>query len=95
MYGTIARMKVNPGKMDEMLAWGRENDNRDEDGGVLLVYQSDDDPNELYIVVAAPSREVYRKRAESPEQHEQFLEMMEYLVAEPEWHDGEILYSNM
>ncbi len=90
MYGTIARMKVKPGMMDEMMAWGRERERPDE-GGILLVFRSDDDPNELFMVVTTDSREAYRARAESPEQHALFLEMMQFLAAEPEWHDGEVV----
>ncbi|MCZ7538926.1 MAG: hypothetical protein M5U29_03200 [Anaerolineae bacterium] len=51
----------------------------------------DADPNELYLVVVAENEEIYRANANSPEQHQSFLEMMQFLVAEPEWHDGHVI----
>jgi hypothetical protein len=90
MYGTIARIKVKPGMLERLMAWGQE---QPADAGAMLIYQSDHDPNELWLVIAAESREAYRARSESPEQHEQYLQMMQYLAAEPEWHDGEVVDS--
>lgn len=92
MYGTIARMKVKPGMFDALMEWGDQQE-PPEAGGAMIVYRSDNDPNEVWVVIAAASREEYRARAESPEQHENFLQMMQYLAAEPEWHDGEVLQS--
>ena len=57
------------------------------------LYQMDNDPNVLYLAVMFDSRESYRANAESPEQHERYLQMMAHLAAEPEWHDGEIIWS--
>ena len=57
----------------------------------LLVFQMDADPNEFIVVAVAESEEAYRASAESPEQHERFLEMMRYLAAEPEWNDGQVV----
>lgn len=94
MYGTIARMKVKPGMMDAFIAWGEQRD-RPDDGSATLVFRSDNDPNELFLVVAARSREEYRAQSESPEMHEQFLEMMQFLAAEPEWHDGEVIEAHL
>jgi hypothetical protein len=31
--------------------------------------------------------------AESPEQDKRYREMLQWLEGEPEWHDGEIVYS--
>jgi heme-degrading monooxygenase HmoA len=56
------------------------------------VYHMDDNPNEFYTAVVFESREAYFANANSPEQHERFLKMMELMAAEPEWHDGQIIY---
>ena len=93
MYGTIARMKVKPGMVESMMEWGQQQRPPDE-GDALLVYRSDKDPNELFLVIATSSREKYRARSESPEQHDTFLEMMQFLAAEPEWFDGEIVQAH-
>jgi hypothetical protein len=94
MYGTIARIKVKPGMVDALRAWGDAQDPPD-NGGILLIFQADSDPHELWLVMAVESREAYRANAESPAQHSRFLEMMEFLVAEPEWHDGEVLQADL
>jgi quinol monooxygenase YgiN len=52
----------------------------------------DANPNELYLVAVFESKEAYESNANSPEQDARFREMMEMLAAEPEWHDGEIIY---
>jgi quinol monooxygenase YgiN len=96
MYGTVARMRLKPGAEQKMLdlmraeaAVGIPGDRG------TIVYRSDRDPNEFYLAVVFESREAYRANAESPEMHKRYLEYRELLDADPEWHDGEIVYSNV
>lgn len=95
MYGTIARMRVKPGKEQELrqtMGSGAE----DTPGFVFAhVYRLDDDPQTLMLAVAFDSRESYRANAESPRQHEEYLAYRELLEGDPEWHDGEILFSEV
>jgi len=37
-------------------------------------------------------RETYHANAASPEQHARYLRLRALLTAEPEWHDGEVIY---
>ena len=53
----------------------------------------DADPRTLMLVVAFTDREAYHANAASPEQHQRYLRYRELLEAEPEWHDGEIIFS--
>jgi quinol monooxygenase YgiN len=96
MYGTIARLRVKPGhleKLQEAMDPGRLKATK---GMVSVhVYQQDMDSNELYMSVLFDNREAYRANAESKEQHQMYLEMMEHLETEPEWHDGKVIYSEM
>ena len=39
-------------------------------------------------------KETYRTNAESKETNQKFMTMMQFLESEPEWHDGEVVYSN-
>jgi hypothetical protein len=55
----------------------------------------DQNPDELWMAVIFESKEAYRKNAESPEQNREFLKLMEHLVAEPVWHDGEIVLDSV
>jgi quinol monooxygenase YgiN len=92
MYGTVARMRARPGAIEQLKEFAnRERGNAPPGSVALLVFQMDADPNELILVAAAESEEAYRANAESPEQHEVFLEMMQYLEAEPEWNDGQVV----
>jgi quinol monooxygenase YgiN len=96
MYGTIARMRIKPGMEDRFEQYLSKFDNRDVPGAMgYYVYRMDKDPNELYLAVIFDSRESYRANAESPDQDAEYREMLEMLVEEPEWHDGEIIRSEV
>lgn len=95
MYGTIATMRVKPGKEQE-LQRAMTLEGRDVPGFVFAhIYRMDDDPNTLMLAVAFDSRETYRANAESPEQHAEYETYRALLEEEPEWHDGEIVFSDV
>lgn len=90
MYGTIAKVRINPEKLDEIRALS------DEIGmapGQIAryIYQMDTDPNEFYLVAMFEGREAYRANAASPEQHQRFIKLRALMDGDPEWHDGEIV----
>ena len=93
MYGTIAKLHSKPGMESELERLSREE--QTEISGITFqyVYRMDDDPQDLFLVVGFESKESYRKNAESPEQHARYLTMISLLESEPEWHDGEIVFS--
>lgn len=90
MYGTIARVKVDPARVEELKALGQRM-------GVApgqiarYVFQMDGDPGELFLVAVFESRDAYWANAQSPEQDQRFQELRALLLADPEWHDGEIV----
>jgi quinol monooxygenase YgiN len=92
MYGTIAKAKVKAGALDDLR---RTMEGQEQGPGAVAVYvyQMDSDPDEVYLVAIFKSREAYFANADSPEQHERYLQMRQWLAADPEWHDGEIIYS--
>jgi quinol monooxygenase YgiN len=93
MYGTVARMRLKPGMQSQLQALSDEQTAGAMPGFVgNYVYQMDNDPNEFYLVVMFDSKESYVANANSPEQHQRYQQMMEMMAAEPEWHDGEIVY---
>lgn len=95
MYGTIAKFRIKAGK-EQALRELSQNDVEKIPGIVFEnVFRMDDDPQNLYIVVGFESKEAYRKNAESPEQHQRYLKYLELLEEEPEWHDGEVIASNV
>jgi quinol monooxygenase YgiN len=92
MYGTIAKLKVKEGKLEDLLL----NVDREEPGEGHIahyIYQMDNDPTEFYLAVIFESREAYHKNAQRPETHAEYEMLVQFLEAEPVWHDGEIVFS--
>jgi quinol monooxygenase YgiN len=90
MYGTIARVKIDPTKLEELIALNRRIATAP---GQLAryIYQMDADPGEVFLVAVFESKEAYWANANSPEQHQRFQEFRALMLADPEWHDGEIV----
>ena len=94
MYGTIARMRIKPGaeslfraQMDAMSNLALQGH-----GWIsTMMYQSDSDPREVWMVVTFDSREAYHANAQRPNQHMHYLLMRGCIEDDPEWHDGEII----
>ena len=55
----------------------------------------DDKNADLVGVAVFESKEAYVANANDPEQHEAFTKMMEHLVAEPNWTDGEYIRADI
>lgn len=94
MYGTVARLQVKPGSLEALQKWGSSGDSGTIHGFIgTYLYQMDTNPNELYLTVIFTDKASYVANAQDPAQHSRYLEMRSYLAAEPEWHDGEIVYA--
>jgi len=94
MFGTVARIKVKPGKDEAFTelgaSWAREEFERS--GQVAeLIFKLENSPDEYLFVAAFPNRETYFANAEHPNTHRNYERMRELLVADPEWNDGEIV----
>lgn len=95
MYGTIAKLKVKPGMLPELMKLTSEEDMDGMAGFVnTIVYQMDADANEIYMVVLFTDKDAYVKNANDPAQDTRYREFVKYLDGEPEWHDGEIIYNH-
>lgn len=96
MFGTVARMRVTPGKVDEMKALVGEIESRRIDGMVSsVVLQASADPQELWLVAVFRDRAAYMANADSPAQDNDYRRMRALLDADPEWHDGEVVFSEL
>lgn len=90
MYGTIARVMAKPGKEEELRALSQRIELAP--GQIArYIYRMDANLAEFFLVAVFESKAAYRANAESPEQHERFMELRALLQADPEWHDGEIV----
>lgn len=106
MYGTIARLQLKPGGEGKLLELFREFEAAEVPGAVSVsLYRRDADPkmslyrmdaesNEYYLTVVFESKEAYFANADSPEQEARYQKLVELLEAEPEWYDGEIVYTS-
>jgi hypothetical protein len=96
MYGTVARIKVKPGKEDSLMEDMKVYDAVKIDGHVATaVYKADEGDGVYWMAVIFENQEKYRANADSPEQNERYEKMMEALAAAPEWHDGEVVSRNV
>ena len=94
MYGTVARMRMKPGMDARYADLEREFEARQVPGFVAQVtYRMDADPNEVYLAVVFESKEAYVANANDPAQDAMYRKFREVLEADPEWHDGEIIYT--
>ncbi|TMC50663.1 MAG: hypothetical protein E6J14_03655 [Chloroflexi bacterium] len=93
MYGTLARARVKPGKADELARVFEQNVELPEGSISVSVLRTDSDPDQVFITGVFASREAYQRNAASPEQDARFRRMRELLVADPEWHDGEVIFA--
>lgn len=92
MYGTIARLQLRPGMEAELKELANQELRRAIPGYIAsYIYQMDADPNEYYMAVLFESKEAYFANAQHPEQDADYRRLRELLVADPEWHDGEVV----
>jgi heme-degrading monooxygenase HmoA len=93
MYGTIARYRLKPGAEAQFEEQMRIFQAARVPGFVATyVYRMDADAHDYYLAVLFSSRETYMANARSPEQDARYRQMLPLLEAEPEWHDGEVVY---
>lgn len=94
MYGTVARIVLKPGMHERFLALWREIDAQGFPGRVAeYIYRSDADPDELYLAVVFANEEAYRRNADSPAMDASYQRVRELMVADPEWHDGGVVFA--
>ena len=93
MYGSIAKFTLKPGGLDAIRRIAESTTEYPPGAIAEYVFQMDDDPNEVWLAVIFEDEETYRANAERPEQHAKFEQIAQWFAADPEWHDGEIVYS--
>src|SRR5260221_2640241 len=94
MYGTVARMKVKPGEVEQLQKTVQQWDEQggSVDGAVATyVYQTDNDANELIMVALFRDKKTYLANADDPKTDEWFQRMRAHLESDPEWSDGEVI----
>jgi len=96
MFGTIARVTVQPGKEQEFLAIGEAwTQERGESTGQVAeyVFKAEERPREYLLVGIFRDRATYLANAKNPETDRWYQRMRAVLEADPEWNDGEVVQS--
>ncbi len=88
MYGTVARMKVQPGKLDEF-AQAMEMDFTPEGFLGARVLIPDVGADEVLLAVFFEDKASYLRNANDPRMHEAYSRYRALLTEDPEWTDGE------
>ncbi|HEV3125251.1 MAG TPA: antibiotic biosynthesis monooxygenase [Candidatus Dormibacteraeota bacterium] len=91
MYGSVARVKLQPGKAAEVARLMEELGQPKGSRGVT-VYRADSDPDTIWIAGMFESKEVYQRSSDSPEQQARFERLRSLTAGDPEWHDGEVIF---
>lgn len=98
MYGTVANMRVKAGQEDAlrdwMVRWDKERAPTINGPVASYVYRMDNDSQDLILTVVFKDKASYVANAEDPEQDRWYQALRQHLEADPEWHDGEVIYSS-
>lgn len=92
---TFFRMKVQPGKIDELKRLMDEEGSQARNLGsagweATVVGQTKDDPNTLWGAVTWDTSERYYANAEDPAQSEWYQKSRALLESDPEWFDCDV-----
>jgi len=88
MFGSVFRMQAQPGKKQQLINT-MIGDARPV-AGMRGAYLYDTGGDEVWGVAIFDDEKTYRQNAEDPAQDREYQKMRALLVADPEWHDGNI-----
>src|SRR5574338_88292 len=95
MYGTIARYRVKPGMMPELLDYEATIKALGMPGFVAeFTLNTVDDPEICYELIIFESREAYEAVARMPGREERYQGLLDLLNGPPEWHRGVLIHAN-
>jgi len=99
MFGTVARLRITPGHQQTLMelqkTWNETQRPAAPGAVAVYVFQSERDPDESTLVAIFKDRESYFANAARPEQDTWYRELREHLQSDPEWVDGEVVFSEM
>lgn len=92
MYGAIVRYQAKPGLADALIQLGRSLPPRHIPGFIAqTVYRLAANPDEFFLMLVFDSQAAYQANAHDPAYQDVYRQWRALLVADPEWHDGEII----
>lgn len=97
MYGTVAKIRVKPGRMDDVKKlneeWKRDYMPKVQGTVGSLIYELDNEPDTLVLCAVFESKESYSANADSPDQDEWYTRFRDCMAGDPEWMDGQVVDS--
>ena len=93
MYGTVARLRILPGKEGEFLDLARTYEGAVAGFVGSHIYRLDSGNNEYMMAVLFTDKTAYVANANSTDQQERYRQMRALLADDPEWNDGEVIHS--
>lgn len=92
MFGTVARFTAREGAEDRLIELMNSYDDAEIPGHVAsIVYKLRDGERQYMMATRFEDEASYRANAESPAQHQRYLQMRELIEGDPEWNDGDIV----
>lgn len=92
MFGTVARFTVKEGAEDQLIELMNSYEDASIPGHIAsTVYKLRDGERQYMMATRFEDEASYRANAESPEQHQRYLQMRELIEGDPEWNDGDIV----
>lgn len=94
MYGSVSRWRVKDGQQQALEQLISELMGTMPPGSRgVNVYHSDTDPLEYWVAGSWDSKDAYTANSNTPGQDANFRRLRALMDADPEWHDGEIVFS--
>jgi hypothetical protein len=97
MYGSVFRMKVLPGQeqklIEEFDIWEKERMPKVAGAVASFVLKSEKNAGEFVGVAVFKDKASYVTNAQDPEQDKWYRKMRRLLQSDPEWNDGDYVFS--
>ena len=94
MYGTVARFQLKPGMEAKLQETMKPYETMNVPGFIsTTVYRLDSGDDQYIMSVVFADKASYVRNADSPEQDKRFAEFRALLTGDPQWMDGEVIYS--
>ena len=94
MYGTIFKLNIKSGHEEEMLKTLNISTRKPKEM-IAWFLMDPDDHGEWIGVAVFKSKQAHIDNANSPEQNENFVNMMKHLESDPVWTDGTYVISEI
>jgi quinol monooxygenase YgiN len=92
MYGTVARIRAQPGTEAQLQARSGEFQGQIDGLVHTYIYRAENEPDTYWMAVIFTDKAAYVRNAQSPAQDARYQKMRALLAADPAWHDGAIVY---